>query len=89
MPIAKARQAAECARELAQAFERVRAVKPEAVQAAMTLTLAHAYLAEYARLLETGMDPDQAIAEAVGIRLESGVVAAMMRRLMFASAEPI
>ncbi len=74
---------------MAEAFERIRAVKPEAMQAAMTLTLAHAYLAEYARLLEGGMDPDQAIAEAVSIRLEGGMAASMMRRLVFAQAEPI
>ena len=89
MPLERARQAAHCAHEMAEAFERIRAFKPEAIQAAMTLTLAHAYLAEYARLLESGLAPDQAVAEAVGIRLESGVVASMMRRLVFAQAEPI
>jgi hypothetical protein len=89
MSLERARQAAHCAHEMAEAFERVRAVKPEAMQAAMTLTLAHAYLSEYARLLEAGMDPEEAIAEAVGIRLESGVVASMMRRLVFTTAEPI
>lgn len=85
MPATRANDAAVLARELADGFARLRADHGSATQAAMTLTLAHAYLAEYARHLARGAAGDAALAAALEVRLDSGAQRQMMTRLIFAA----
>lgn len=87
MPARRATEAATVARELADGFARLRAAHGSATQAAMTLTLAHAYLAEYARHLAQGLAGDAALAAALDVRLDGGAQRQMMTRLIFATSE--
>ena len=60
-----------------------------AVQAAMTLTLAHAYMAEYARLLAAGKASEEALAAILEVRLDMGASGQLMARLMFSAPDEI
>ena len=83
MPAERVREAAEVARELAERLARLKVSRQAAVQATMTLTLAHAYLREYARLLAEGAHEDDALVATMDTRLDLGATQPMLMRMMF------
>lgn len=87
MPAKRITEAAEVARELAERLTRLKVSRQSAVQATMTLTLAHAYLREYARLLAEGAHEDDAMVATMDARLDFGTAQPMLMRMMFAAGE--
>jgi hypothetical protein len=89
MPARRIREAAAVAHEVAERLGRLREARQSAVQAVMTLTLAQAYLLEYARLLEQGMTEDDALAATIGARIDFGAAQPLMMRMMFPPGDGI
>jgi len=87
MPAERIREAAEVAREIAERLARLKVSRRSAVQATMTLTLAHAYLREYARLLAEGAHEDDALVATMDARLDLAATQPTLMRLMFAPGE--
>jgi hypothetical protein len=87
MPAKRVKEAATVAREVAERLGRMRVARQSAVQAVMTLTLAQAYLHEYARLLEQGLAEDDALVATMETRIDLGASQPMLMRMMFAPGD--